>query len=298
MTFKSLVTAIADAIREKGGTTEKIRGRDIPDAIRNIKAGLPSEDYVLYQKFGGYNGRLTEVILHGDLKKIKNTMGYAGTGTGIYTALTYDTYNPSIMYFEGVKEIPERFYYSGSSYSQNVKIHFLDDEITEIGPYAFHRSGISELWPNGYTRNAIPPTITVIPEYCFYRATALQNLLLHDGITRIEKYAFYDDMGSNSRIANGELPASLEHIGEKAFYRQYMPFTKIPAGVKTIESQAFTGNSVIGSVTFLGTPTSIASDAFGGCANLTDIYVPWAEGQVANAPWGASATVHYNHKEG
>ena len=28
---------------------------------------------------------------------------------------------------------------------------------------------------------------------------------------------------------------------------------------------------------------------------LTDIYVPWAEGAVANAPWGATgATIHYD----
>lgn len=41
--------------------------------------------------------------------------------------------------------------------------------------------------------------------------------------------------------------------------------------------------------------TNISKYAFAMCDALTDIYVPWAEGAVANAPWGATnATVHYN----
>ena len=40
------------------------------------------------------------------------------------------------------------------------------------------------------------------------------------------------------------------------------------------------------------------SSAFDGCTNLTDIKVPWAEGAVANAPWGATnATITYNYTE-
>ena len=43
-------------------------------------------------------------------------------------------------------------------------------------------------------------------------------------------------------------------------------------------------------------PTSgLASDIFSGCTALTDIYVYWASGQVANAPWGAPSgcKIHY-----
>lgn len=48
-------------------------------------------------------------------------------------------------------------------------------------------------------------------------------------------------------------------------------------------------------VRIVGNPTTIASNAFGSCAALTDIYVSFSEGAVANAPWGATnATVHYD----
>lgn len=44
-----------------------------------------------------------------------------------------------------------------------------------------------------------------------------------------------------------------------------------------------------------GGTSLLHSQLFYGCSNLTDIYVGWSEGEVANAPWGATnATIHYN----
>jgi hypothetical protein len=69
------------------------------------------------------------------------------------------------------------------------------------------------------------------------------------------------------------------------------------AGLVTIEQQAF-NRAGLTSVTFrnaLDNLPTIANNAFAQCYFLTDIYVPWAEGAVANAPWGApNATIHYN----
>ena len=49
-------------------------------------------------------------------------------------------------------------------------------------------------------------------------------------------------------------------------------------------------------ITFQSTPTSIANNAFGACTNLKTINVPWANGAVANAPWGATiATINYDY---
>ena len=73
----------------------------------------------------------------------------------------------------------------------------------------------------------------------------------------------------------------------------------LPATVTTIQSKAI--NTTMKSLTelvFLGTPTSIDASMIAAKATpaLTDVYVPWAEGEVANAPWGATnATIHYNY---
>jgi hypothetical protein len=56
--------------------------------------------------------------------------------------------------------------------------------------------------------------------------------------------------------------------------------------------------SGITTLTFKGTPTSISNKAFSSCSKLKTINVPWAEGAVANAPWGATnATINYNYTE-
>jgi hypothetical protein len=40
--------------------------------------------------------------------------------------------------------------------------------------------------------------------------------------------------------------------------------------------------------------TFMNSAAFAG-SNVKDIYVTWSEGEVAGAPWGSSANIHYNY---
>lgn len=70
----------------------------------------------------------------------------------------------------------------------------------------------------------------------------------------------------------------------------------IPATVKAVEGNVFSGCTGLTKATFLGTISSLPVTVFDGCTNLLDIYVPWSEGAVANAPWGATnATIHYNY---
>lgn len=71
----------------------------------------------------------------------------------------------------------------------------------------------------------------------------------------------------------------------------------IPATIKAIEASVFSGCTGLTKATFKGKPASntMPATVFTGCTNLLDVYVPWAEGVVANAPWGAeNATIHYN----
>ena len=77
-----------------------------------------------------------------------------------------------------------------------------------------------------------------------------------------------------------------------------LALTSLPEGLTSIGNGAFVGCTSLTSITFKGTPTTIAANAFNSCTNLTDIKVPWAEGAVANAPWGATnATITYNYTE-
>ena len=80
------------------------------------------------------------------------------------------------------------------------------------------------------------------------------------------------------------------------YYCTSLALTGLPSGITNIGYRAFYDCTNLTSLTFEGTPTSIGSTAFEGCTNLTVINVPWAEGAVANAPWGATnATINYGY---
>lgn len=66
-------------------------------------------------------------------------------------------------------------------------------------------------------------------------------------------------------------------------------------GLTTIPEYAFTGCNKLTSISLPSSITSIANNAFYECS-VKSINVPWAEGVVANAPWGATgATITYNY---
>lgn len=88
---------------------------------------------------------------------------------------------------------------------------------------------------------------------------------------------------------------NIRSIESAAFWNCPM-LTEFPfQGVETIGGAAFY-NCGFTTITLDSTITEISSDAFNNCANLTVINVPWAEGAIANAPWGATnATINYNY---
>ena len=93
------------------------------------------------------------------------------------------------------------------------------------------------------------------------------------------------------------LPNGLTKIRKNAFQKySTLNSVEIPGTVTIIGSNAFYSCTGLEDVTFKGTPTSIDSTAFNGCTNLTTIRVPWSEGEVENAPWGAtSANLIYGY---
>ena len=115
------------------------------------------------------------------------------------------------------------------------------------------------------------------------------------GYTKIRSSAFHDCMS----LALTSLPAGVTSIGDRAFAGcTSLALTSLPAGITSIGRRAFEGCTSLTNIIFKGTPTSISSTAFEACGNLTVINVPWAEGEVAGAPWGATnATINYNYTE-
>ena len=124
---------------------------------------------------------------------------------------------------------------------------------------------------------------------------SLIDVKMH-GYKNIRDAAFY---GCTS-LALTSLPDGITSIGSAAFYDcTSLALTSLPDGITSIGNNAFLVCTGLTSLTFMGTPSSIGSNTFANCVNLTTINVPWAEGAVANAPWGAlNATINYNYTGG
>ena len=113
------------------------------------------------------------------------------------------------------------------------------------------------------------PSRATAMTFTFICCTALKNIYGNlSNITSI--ISTFQDCRALENIP--DMP-NLTHIGNGSFARCYaLKEYRIPSKVNSIHSGAFTG-----------------------CSNLLDIYCSFAEGEVANAPWGATnATIHYN----
>ena len=137
--------------------------------------------------------------------------------------------------------------------------------------------------------------ISYIGEYAFAKCTNLAFASLPEGLTSIGIRAFQNC----TNLALTSLPDGLTSIGDNAFYNcTSLTLTSLPESLTSIGIRAFQGCTSLTSITFKGTPATIASTLFYNCTNLTDIKVPWAEGAVKYAPWGATnATITYNYTE-
>lgn len=117
----------------------------------------------------------------------------------------------------------------------------------------------------------LSPLLTTLSDRAFAQCYSLKEINL-ENVTVFTSNCFMEDFSLNSEIV---FNPNLISVGALAFYRTRITSVKFQNSADNL-------------------PT-IANNVFGQCRALTDIYCPWAEGEVANAPWGATnATIHYN----
>ena len=164
----------------------------------------------------------------------------------------------------------------------------MPDNVIAIGDNGFYRCPKLSL-------TSLPSGITSLGDYAFADCSMLTLTSLPSGITSLGDYVFRDC----PRLSLTSLPSGITSIGQYAFRNcSKMVLTSLPSGITSIGDFAFANCTGLETVRFTSTVSSIPNGVFSGCTKLSTIYVPWSQGQVANAPWGASkATIIYDYTE-
>ena len=164
-----------------------------------------------------------------------------------------------------------------------------DSDVETIGAFAFYCKDIASASGDG---------VKLIKSYGFARNTGAPNGIgilvdFHPDFPNLEtteQYVFgYKDFGGKAIVCNAILVGGSLCEGGKNLTS--IKYTR----ANTIGSDQVYGVSSVTQIIINSTPQSISNIAFRNANALVDIYVPWSEGEVAGAPWGAkNATIHYN----
>ena len=137
--------------------------------------------------------------------------------------------------------------------------------VTEIGHEAFRRR-------NDIVGSVvIPDGVTSIEQWAFYDCTALTEINIPEGVTEISKNTFE----GCSALTSITIPDSVTSIGDSAFFDcSSLENINIPDDVTEIGIQVFYGCSSLTSITIPDGVTSIGYSTFKDCSALTSINIP------------------------
>ncbi len=238
-------------------------------------------------------------IAYNDDGTIATTYGYKAIGCCGNTSLTTVNFSPrtteignwafaetsnlkNIVIPEGVKTIG----YKAFSGTGIVSVT-LPESLIEIGNYAFSDSS------SYFTTINMPNNITRIGSYAFDGCHKLKITSLPENLIELGADAFMNCQA----ITISSVPKSLKRLGSSVFFGCYgiTNFT-FHEDIEEVGYTCFDACKNLTTVTFKGKPNKIYKNSFDRCERLTRIYVPWSEGEVADAPWGATgATITYNY---
>jgi hypothetical protein len=123
--------------------------------------------------------------------------------------------------------------------------------------------------PSSFEYNGTTVTTYEIYPYAFYGNYQLTSVVIPDGVTSINEWAF-----SYTSLSSVTIPGSVTSIGYCAFNGcNSLISVTIEDGVTSIGDDAFTSCSSLAFVTIPDSVTSIGYEAFYYCSSLTAVYI-------------------------
>lgn len=138
----------------------------------------------------------------------------------------------------------------------------IEEGITEIGEFAFARSGLSSV--------TIPDGVVKIEYGAFYHCDDLSEVVIPDSVTEIEPYAF-DKTPWITNMHTASYPYLIVGDGILLAYAGSDSVVNIPSGVKQIGPCVFKDHMGITAVNIPDTVEIIGEEAFMNCRNLKTV---------------------------
>ena len=249
--LKDFITGVANAIREKKGTTELINPQDFENEILTIQTDSePASGKSLAAQI--IDKSVTDVTA-GDLEGATKIGDYAFNGC---TGLT------SITIPNSVTSIGEYAF----SHCRGLNSITIPGSVTSIGKYAFY-------YCTGLTSVTSPNNVTRIGDYTFYYCDGLTSVTIGSGVTNIGQYVFSYCTGLTSIT----IPNSVKTIGSWVFYRcDRLTSVKFMGQPPTIQSNTFYQCDKVAKYDFRGATSipTLSSTTSLGHASGCQIVVP------------------------
>ena len=264
---ESHIQAIADAIREKNGTSDSYLVSEMGDAIRAIQGSGSSNtednfDDLTVVESGTCGENVTWQLYD------NGTLRLTGSGS------TYDYYdedfNPEsypfaerediyrIVIEDGITRIGD-FTFAMCWYAESI---FISNSVTYIGECAFVECGFSSV--------NIPDSVINIDYYAFGWCQNLREINIPDSVLSIGEYAFVECYS----LVSVNIPSGISVISTGMFNACYnITSVIIPNSIKIIADEAFSSTGLI-NINIPDSVTHIGTHAFSGCYNLTNITLP------------------------
>lgn len=156
-----------------------------------------------------------------------------------------------------VEKIGNRCFYNKA----DVKSVSIPSSVTEIGDFAFARSGLTSI--------NIPGSVNKIGYAAFYQCPDLEEINIPDSVEYIELGAFL----GTPYLTNWQMTDDSDNyliVGDHILlsYKGEGGNVTIPEGTKAIAPGCFIGNTSITGVSIPGSVKTIGEDAFNGCTSL------------------------------
>ena len=226
----------------------------------------------------------------------EGTLTISGTGDmANFTSSKYVPWNSNIRNIK--KVLIENNVTNIGSYAfydaQNLTSITIPDSVTNIGEFSFYSC-------NSLTSMQIPKSITSISDLTFAFCSNLEKVSIPDSVTNIGHGAF----NGCSNLSDITLPNSVKSIGTDAFYNcSSLKSIIIPDNVDCITYRTFYNCSSMTKITIPESVTTINNEAFYGCQKLNDVYFRGTKANWETISVGSdntsltNATLHYNYNE-